>query len=83
MLHTHPVEDAFNIVVLNMAKEKKEESPQNCNTAFTEKLKTRHRLCVCTYTYHVSYTLALFSKKKSLKVFAVIFGAFFSRDNSA
>ena len=60
------------LTVVNMAREKRREPPNQCATAFTEKLKlTTHRLCVCSYAYHVSYTLAFWKKR------AWIFGAFF------
>ena len=56
-----------------MARERRRE-PLNCATAFTKKLKTTHPLCVCSYTYHVSYTFA-FKKKKEPE--SVIRGYFF------
>ena len=63
--------------VLNMAREKKRREPPNCATAFTEKLKTTHRLCVCSYAYHVSYTFAFWKKKEPEGVRFNIRGFFF------
>ena len=47
-------------------------------TAFTEKLKTTHRLCVYSYAYHVNYTFPFWKKKEPEGVRFNIRGFFFS-----
>ena len=65
-------------VLYNFEGEKKREP--GCATAFLGKLKTTHRPCAVT---HITWATRWSFEKKSLKVFALIFGFFFSRDNSA
>ena len=69
--------------VLNMAREKKKRAPKSVCYRFPRETETDYAPTLCVQL-RISRELHVGRlKKKSLMVFVLIFGAFFSRDYSA